>query len=276
VDTPAQAGPDAVLDTAATLARTVAGDVEVRRIAGLGLCAPGPLDARAGLALGIPTLPGFDGLDLRAALKDRLPWPLRIDHDGVAAAFGEWHHGAGRGVADMVYITVSTGIGGGVISDGRVLRGRRGLAGHIGHMKITDSPARCFCGDTGCWEAVASGSALARRAEVRTGRPMRAEEVFSAAGRGAGWAVTLVDDLGDRLGTGIVTLLHLFSPARVVLGGGVMNAYDRLSPAIRAAIDRRAMPAFRDAQLCRTALGDDAGLHGMAGAVLSDNASAEV
>jgi len=268
VATPSAEGPEAVFDRIETLARAAAHGVPAARIAGLGLCAPGPLDPEAGVALATPTLPGFVDLDLAAALRARLPWPVTLENDGVAAALGEWRHGAGQGVDNMVFVTVSTGIGGGVVADGRVLRGRRGMAGHLGHMKMTDSAERCFCGDTGCWEAVASGSALERRAAARLGRPARAAEVFAAAAAGEPPARALVADLAGHLATGIVGLIHLFSPERVVLGGGVMAAFDQLAPAIRAGVEARAMAPFRGVSIRPAALRGDAGLRGMACRVL--------
>ena len=109
--------------------------------------------------------------------------PVRLENDGIAAALGEWRFGAGRGHANLVYVTLSTGIGGGVVADGRVLRGRMGLAGHVGHMTIVRDGAPCPCGNRGCWEAYASGTAFAARASQRLGRPVTAAAVFDGRGR---------------------------------------------------------------------------------------------
>ncbi len=131
----------------------------------LGLCAPGPLDAKRGIALSTPTIRGFTDFPLRQALVDALNMPVTIENDGPCAALGEWMCGAGRGVENFVYVTISTGIGGGVVSDGRLMRGRLGLAGHVGHMPVkSEGGAICFCGKPGCWEAEASGSTLQKKA----------------------------------------------------------------------------------------------------------------
>ena len=137
------------------------------RICGVGVCSPGPLDTISGTALGVPTLAGFADLPLRRMLEERFGLPVRLENDGIAAAIGEWRFGAGRGFDNVLYVTVSTGIGAGVISEGRVLRGRRGLAGHAGHMTIVRDGDRCSCGNRGCWEAYGAGPAFTHRARRR-------------------------------------------------------------------------------------------------------------
>ena len=188
--TEADGGPDVVIGRMLRLAQKVS-DGEV---CGLGVSSPGPLDNIAGLALGIPTLKGFDGFAFRASLEDAFRLPVTLENDGIAAAIGEWRHGAGRGCADVVYVTVSTGIGGGVIANNRVLRGKRGMAGHIGHLSFMAGGRRCFCGNRGCFEAYASGSALAARAAeaIAAGRasasahsrPITTQDVFATTAKG--------------------------------------------------------------------------------------------
>src|SRR4029079_12417755 len=129
---------------------------------GIGVSAPGPLDSEAGRIIAIPTLPGWDDFPLAAALPECFALPVFGENDAIAAANGEWRFGAARGLSHFVYVTVSTGIGGGVVVDGRLLHGRRGLAGHVGHMIIEPNGSRCSCGARGCFEALASGSALTR------------------------------------------------------------------------------------------------------------------
>jgi glucokinase len=268
------AGSAAAVRTMAEMVRSVAtGAAPVA----IGLCAPGPLDAERGVLLTPPTLPGWDGAALTGPLAELTGLPVTLDNDGHAAAYGEWRHGAGRGMDDFVYITVSTGIGGGVVSGGRLLRGRLGLAGHVGHMTVSDTSEPCACGNRGCWEALASGTALGRAARAalreRSGSliaacagtaPVTARHVGQAAAQGDALAQQLLHAEARWLGIGIVNLLHLFSPRRVVVGGGVSALFDLLEPGIREVIQKRALPHFRAVDLARAELGDAAGMVGAA------------
>ena len=205
-----------------------------------------------------------------------------MENDANAAALGEWRFGAGQGARTMVFVTVSTGIGGGIVADGTLFHGRRGLAGEIGHMAVTDHSDRCFCGAVGCFEAVASGTALGRRATARTtpgdgsllrrlsgDRDVTARHVVEAARRGDGLATELIEAEGRWLGTGFTSLLHLFSPDLIVMGGGLANAFDLLAPQIGSTIRERAMAAYRDVPVVAASLGDRAGLIGAASLVLA-------
>jgi len=139
----AQAGPEAVVAQIAMLARHVGAG---RDVSGLCFCAPGPLDAETGVALATPTIRGFVDYPLRAAIAAQVDWPVRIDKDAMAATQGEWRFGAGRGLRDFLCLTISTGIGGGAVCDGRLLRGQRGLACHFGHIGISADGPVCACG----------------------------------------------------------------------------------------------------------------------------------
>lgn len=148
---------------------------------GIGVAAPGPLDTEAGIALGIPTLSGWENAPVRDMVEAALGLPVHLENDGIAAANGEWRFGAGRGLANLVYVTVSTGIGGGVVLDGRLWHGHRGLAGH---MTIVPDGQLCACGNRGCWEAYASGTALAEAAKqglAPDGEILDSRAVFAAA-----------------------------------------------------------------------------------------------
>ena len=212
----------------------------------MGIAAPGPIDIPAQILLGPPTLPGWHDVPLAAMLGERLGLPVRLENDGNAAALGEWRFGAARGVRSLVFVTVSTGIGGGVVVDGHLLHGRRGMAAEIGHMTITGEGEPCFCGAVGCLEAVASGTALGRRAARATapgdGSALRrlsgdadpsGRDVIEAARAGDPLALALVEEEGRWLGIGFTNLLHLYAPEVVVVGGGIAQ---RLRPA--AAGDR--------------------------------------
>ena len=276
--TDAAGGPEAVLRQMQRLIAQVA--PAGRDVQGIGVCSPGPLDSETGTILNIPTLPGWDGLPLRDILAERTGLPVVLENDGIAAASGEWRHGAGRGLRHLVYVTVSTGIGGGVVVDGRLLHGRRGMAGHVGHLPLAAEGPACACGAPGCFEALASGSALggAARKAVR-GQPesllsgrnpdaITAQDVVEAARAGDGLALRLLDVEARWLGLGFVALLHLYSPEAIVMGGGVAEGFDLLEAEVHATIRTRAMAAFRDVPVVKAGLGGNSGLIGAAALAL--------
>jgi glucokinase len=264
--TNASAGPETVIAQVVDLVTTVASPADRSALAGAGVACPGPLDTATGRALGIPTLSGFADFPLAARLEAALGLPVALENDGIAAAIGEWQFGAGRGLDNIVYITVSTGIGGGIIADGKPLRGRMGMAGHVGHMTIMRDGEACPCGSHGCWEAYASGTAFTRR--IRSVAPdALPATIFAAAREGYTAAQALVAEEADWLGIGITNLLHLYSPQCVVIGGGISNGFALLEPGIRARIQRNAMAAFRDIPIVVAGLGENAGLVGAASLV---------
>lgn len=264
-----------VVEQMATLAQEVLAQATPGDVRAIGLSSPGPLDAAEGHIISITTIKGFVDVPIVRLLEARLPYNVHLENDAVAAAVGEWKHGAGQGVGSLVYITVSTGLGGGIISDGHVVRGRKGLAGHIGHMKIEANGVRCLCGNPGCWEAYASGTSWAQRARVaaagrndtalgRHGAEIDPAAIFAAAQAGDRLAQKLVAEEADYLGIGIVSLLHLLSPEVIVMGGGVSNGFEQLIGGIRARVEADAMPAFRAVPVKRAALAGDSGLVGAA------------
>jgi glucokinase len=234
--------------------------------AAIGAALPGPLDLDEGRMLGTDTLPGWRGFAIRDALADVFALPSALENDANAAALGEWRVGAGRGLRHLVYLTISTGIGAGVIADGRILHGRAGVAAEIGHMSVAPtSEDACFCGNRGCLEALASGSALAWRARrAGLGDHADARFVCDLAETGDRAARRLLDETADWLAIGITNVLHLFAPQAVVIGGGFGSRLSLLRQRLEAGIAARAMPAYRDTPVRAAALGDDAGLHGAA------------
>jgi len=284
----AKDGPDAVIDQIDALAGKISANVPHAVPIGIGMGAPGPLDPVAGIVIAPPTLSGWQDVPLAGILEDRFNLPVRLENDANAAALGEWRFGAGRGATSLVFVTVSTGIGGGVIADGRILHGRRGLAGEIGHMAITSESERCFCGAVGCFEAVASGTALGRRATTLTkpgdGSALRAlsddgevtgRHVVEAARGGDELALMLINREARWLGIGFTNLLHLYSPDMIVMGGGISHGYDLLRKPIEATIHERAMPAYRDVPVVPAQLGRHAGLIGAASLILCDQSLSE-
>ncbi|NRP89369.1 Glucokinase [Ensifer adhaerens] len=283
--TAAADGPAAVTRQMEQLAAEVLAQTPDLSPIGIGVGAPGPLDPEAGIVIGPPTLIGWHEVPLATILSDRFELPVRLENDANAAALGEWHYGAGRGADSMVFVTVSTGIGGGVIANGRTLHGRRGLAAEIGHMTITNEGERCFCGAIGCFEAVASGTALGRHATARTrkfdGSLMRAiasdgdvsgRHVVEAARKGDVLAMELLDAEARWLGIGFTNLLHLYSPDILVMGGGISHGFDLLQEVVVATVRERAMPAYRGVPIVAAQLGRHAGLIGAASLILGQEA----
>lgn len=286
--TRAQNGPEAIIAQIVALLEEIVRQNPGQVPVGIGIAAPGPLDPKAGMVIAPPTLRGWHNVPLAKIIGQRFSAPVWLENDANAAALGEWRFGAGRGVDSMVFVTVSTGIGGGVIADGRILHGRRGLAAEIGHMAITNEGERCFCGAIGCFEAVASGTALGRRASARTkpfdGSTMRAlsanadvsgRNVVDAARQGDALAKQLLDDEARWLGIGFTNLLHLYSPDMIVMGGGISHGFDLLQAGIASTMFERAMPAYRNVPVVTAQLGHHAGLVGAASLVFQNHIHSE-
>ncbi|MBW9064410.1 ROK family protein [Rhizobium herbae] len=285
--TEAHVGPEGVLSQISGLVDSLLATSKLSLVVGIGVSTPGPIDTVSGVARDIPTLSGFADFPLKAELQRQFAFPVCLENDGIAAAIGEWQFGAGRGLANLVYVTVSTGIGGGVIADGRVLRGRKGMAAHVGHMSVMPNGEICPCGNKGCFEAYGSGTAFTKRARARAadshetrlgkdGTALHSRDVF-AAGRGGDFlANLLIDEEAEILGRGFVSLIHIFSPDVVIMGGGLSHEFDRLRPGIQEYVARWAMPAFKDVSVVRAALGQNSGLVGAAAlAFLADRPSKE-
>ncbi len=273
-------GPAAVIAQIERLITEVRGDIEDDDILGLGVGTPGPVDGRTGVIYEAPNLPGFINVPLKALLIERTGLTVEVGNDANAAAVGEWLFGSGRGTDDFIYVTVSTGIGGGVIVDRALLLGHKGIAAEVGHMVIQAGGPRCGCGNRGCWEAVASGTALAQRAieAIAAGEPttlrdlspaLTAGHVAAAAQAGDPLALRLMEREGEMIGLGVVNLLHLYSPECIALGGGVMKSADLLFPSMQRAIEQGAMQPYLEASVGLASLGDRVGVLGAAALILA-------
>lgn len=284
--TEAEGGPDHVIRRLSAGVLEVCAPDGLARVAAVGLGAPGPLDPWLGVILSTPNLPGWDQVPLRDLMQSELGLPVVLGNDANLAGLGELYFGAAKGLKDVVYLTVSTGIGGGVITDGRLLLGAHGLAGELGHMTILPDGPLCGCGNHGCLEALASGTAIGRaaRARLRSGEPSRllrlvegdidrvdAELVARAAAEGDALADEVFQSAATYLGIGVANILHAFDPEMVVIGGGVSQAGEMLFGTVRRVVQERAMPAYRaTANIVPAALGDDAGLMGAAALALAE------
>lgn len=280
-ETRAREGAEAVFARIVAAIREFVGDA---RIGGIGLGAPGPLDVQRGVILQAPNIPGIDGFSIKARLEAEFGVPAFIGNDANLAALGEQRWGAGRGCAHMIYVTISTGIGGGIIVDNRLLLGARGFAGEVGHQTIDAFGPLCNCGNVGCLEALASGPAIARLAldDIRKGRAsnlldlvnrdhtkITAAVVAQAARGGDKLSKRTFERAGFYIGLGLVSLLHNFDTQRFVLGGGIaINTWDLFAPEMFKTFDKYAMKSMRDGvEIVPAQLGDDAGLVGAAALV---------
>ncbi len=213
------------------------GGSEVRRV-GVGF--GGPVDFERGVVLLSHHVEGWEGIGLRDELERRFQTPVVVDNDANAGTLGEWKFGAGRGTNDLIYINIGTGIGGGIIAGGRLVRGAHNLAGEIGHAIVSRGGALCTCGKRGCLESCASGDAIARRGSEALGRIVSGKEIFELAAAGDSLALRILHEVIDDLAQGIGTAVSLLNPAAVIIGGGLSEAPQ---PLLLEPL-RRAIPRF--------------------------------
>jgi glucokinase len=244
----------------------------------IGVGAPGPIDPYEGVVIEAPNLPGWKDVPLQAKLQSHFDCPVRLGNDANVAGLGEWRHGAGKQANPMLYMTISTGIGGGVIQGGEIMLGQRGLAAEFGHITVEPGGPVCGCGQHGHLEAVAAGPAIARMANARLdkgaksslaqlrdkGRSITAIEVGRAANEDDPLALEIIQQTGETIGLALASLLHVFNPQTVVLGGGVSLIGQPLFDSIEHSLHQHVMhPAYlQNFNLVPAALGDDAGLVG--------------
>jgi N-acylmannosamine kinase len=212
-------------------------------------------------ALNPSTLPIENDFPLAAAIASATGVEPLVVNDAQAAAWGEFRHGAGRACRTFAFVTISTGIGAGLVAEGKLLVGRAGLAGHLGHVVVERTGPSCGCGRRGCLEALASGTAIARRGSDLLGRPVSAPEVFAAAEAGHDAATTLLDDAAGHLATAFADLAATCDVDRIAIGGGVGLARGFVERMRRATED---LPAAFQRPLVVAATGADAGLLGAA------------
>lgn len=240
---------------------------EAGEIAGLGVGCPGPLDPVRGVLGNVGTLVGWEGAELAATLAARLGVSVAVENDADAAALAEYRLGSGLGSSRFFYIAVSTGIGGGLLVDGRLYRGLRGAHPEFGHQVLDANGPRCYCTANGCWESLASGTAMsAWMHEQEPEKPAAsAAEICARAEAGEALARRAVEREGYYLGLGLANLVTLFAPERIALGGGVMkSAALFLEPARRIVRELCTQVPAEYVAIDAAALGNDAGLLGAA------------
>jgi glucokinase len=271
-DTPSRDGPAAVLDAVADCARQAAAGVLIR---GLAIGIPGPIDPRAGVVHDAPNMSGWNEVPAAALLTERLGCPVVLCHDAAAAGYAELKAGAGRGARHLLFITVSTGIGGALFIDGDLYDGATGSAGEVGHTPISDDGPPCGQGHPGCLEGTSSGTAIASRARAELaagtvsslGRldaaSIDARAIVVAANAGDELSLRVFHDAGHALGRALGGFINVLSPDAIVIGGGLIHAGDLLLEPARHAVTQIAfeIPARR-CKIVTAALGTDAGLIG--------------
>ena len=278
----ADKGPEAVIERIHSAIERILKSMGLSpsQLGGISVASAGAINVREGLVTSSPNLPGWRDVPLREIVEKRHGVPAILVNDANAAAVGEHHCGAGRGMSNLVYITVSTGIGGGIIIDGRLYSGECGAAGEIGHMTIDVNGPECVCGNVGCLEVLASGTAVAREAirrlcggesssllEMVRGKieNITAKEVSIAARNGDSLAAQVIHQAATYLGVGMVNLVNIFNPGMIIVGGGLSKMGDLLLNPARQVVRERVFPLSAGAVSIVTAqLGDDAGLIGAA------------
>lgn len=274
----AAGGAPALLDRLTSLLResidTLGGSYDVL---GIGVASPGQIDyVRGRVVFATENLPGWTGTEIAPHVRSTFGLPTWLDNDGNLGALGEARYGAGRGHDVVVGLAIGTGIGGGIVLDGRLVRGASGSAGGFGHLSLNPyGGAPCYCGNRGCVEGLASGKAIADRARrrLREGAESSltlddvtgAERVVQAAREGDAMAMSVLDETAEHLALALVQIVNLFNPSCVVLSGGVSEAGGMLLDPIRDIVKHRSLPGARDAlQIVPGTLGGYAAVMGAA------------
>ena len=283
-NTAVSSGPDAIITHVAEAIRESMTQAESAwgeklEVIGVGIGSPGPIDTKRGVVVTSPNL-RWVNVPLRDRVSELVGLPATLDNDANCAVLGEWWQGAARGAQVVVGVTVGTGVGGGLVLDGKIFHGVSDVAGEFGHMTIDSTGRQCACGNYGCLEAYASGPAIAKRAieSIEAGATstlhqyvdgdlgrVTAALVYQAATDGDALALEVVRDTARFLGAGIASLVNICNPELVVVCGGVTSAGESLFRPLREEVTRR---AFRPAaEACRIVAGELTGTAGVIGAV---------
>ncbi len=271
IETRAEEGPRKVVERIAETMKKIIGGEKVTAV---GLGVPGPIDFSRGVVTLAPNL-GWKNVAIVDLFAEHFDLPIFLENDALVAAWGEKTLGAGKDFDHFIYMTISTGIGGGLILNGKLYRGAYGAGGEIGHMIIDPSGATCGCGNQGCLEAMASGRALARmgREALEQGQwpegpspeGITGSTITNWAKAGDQPSIEILDRQARYLGLGMANLTHLLDPQAFVLGGGVMSAAEILLPRIQAALEDYLMPGYSERlQILQAKLGDIGGALGAA------------
>ena len=277
-DTDRAAGRDWMLDQLAARCRELMAQTDAP-VKACGLSFGGPVDFRKQSVTSVHSL-GWKDFELGKWMEQTLGIPCRLDNDANAGALGEYHYGAGQGAKSMVYITISTGIGSGIVYDGKLIRGKDCMAGEIGHIPVSDSGARCSCGGRGCLESFSSGGAIetrarewaerrpehvARMVELSGGGEITAKGLLAAAAEGDVAASHILRETARWLTRGLLMVIRILNPDVIVLGGGVAQSGALLFDTLRSFLDELASPTITyTTEIVATALGNYSPLYGAA------------
>jgi glucokinase len=248
---------------------------EKRRVIAASIMVPGAVDADKAVVLQAPNLPSLVNFGLKAALEKRLGWPVFLENDANAAAVGEMWLGAARGCCDVMSVTLGTGVGGGLILDGKLWRGSHGSAGEIGHTTVDPfSGLKCKCGNTGCLELFASATAIVRMTRENfslfpgsklKNDELTAERVYDAGRAGDELALAVFKRFGMYLGIGLANIINLIDPQIIVITGGAANGWDLFAAEMYRQVEERAFrTTAQQVKIARAECGDNAGLLGAA------------
>lgn len=243
---------------------------------GIGFCVPGAIDMKEGVITKSPNLPGWTGIQIKKILKQAFHVPVFLDNDANVACFGEKVFGAGKDFDTFLYVTISTGIGAGVVANNMMVHGMGGYAGEIGHMVVRPNGRQCNCGKRGCLEAHASGTAIAKAAQAQLSQlspserekrklfkavngnmtNLNAAVVARVARSGDQYACAIFDNMGYDLGIGFSTILHILNPEAIIIGGSVTKAYSLFAASMRRALEEYTWVPVRKCKIIRSKLGD--------------------
>jgi predicted NBD/HSP70 family sugar kinase len=267
------------IDDATVLVDEVLDSAGVDRgsVIGVGMGLPGPINLETGTVGSSAILPGWVGMQVAKQMSERLGLPVLVDNDANLGALSELHWGAGRGSSNLAYLKVSTGIGAGLVIDGRLFRGSSGTAGEIGHTMIDETGPICRCGSRGCLETLAAGPAIVEVLRPSLGEDLSIEQVLEQAANGDTGCRRAIGDAGRYIGSALADLCNLVNPQRIVVGGSIGTVGDVLLDPMREALRHRAIPsAGTDVEIVPSALGDRAELLGTVALVLYEGEPAAI
>ncbi|MET9656189.1 ROK family transcriptional regulator [Streptomyces sp. NPDC006510] len=245
--------------------------ISPEKVIGVGLGVPGPIDVESGTLGSTSILPGWTGINPSKELAGRLGVPVYVDNDANLGALGELVWGSGRGVKDLAYIKVASGVGAGLVIDGRIYRGPGGTAGEIGHITLDESGPVCRCGNRGCLETFTAARYVLPLLQPSHGTDLTMERVVQLAREGDPGCRRVIGDVGRHIGSGVANLCNLLNPSRVILGGSLAEAGELVLAPIRDSVSRYAIPsAARQLSVLPGALGGRAEVLGALALVLSE------
>ncbi|MDD4875589.1 MAG: ROK family protein [Dehalococcoidales bacterium] len=273
----ADEGPQSVIERIFSSINSILWQISIEpsQLNSISIAAAGAIDTEKGLVTSSPHLPGWHNIPLRDMVKEKYSVNTYLINDASAAVLGEHHFGAGQGINNLILLTIGTGIGGGIIIDGKLYSGTNGTAGEIGHMTISTNGPKCTCGNVGCLEMLVSGKAIARETikRIRQGEKsslvnvndITAEEVLKAAQDGDFLASKVIFKAATCLGIGMVNIVNIFNPEMIIIGGGAANMGNLLiNPAKQIVREKAFQLPANTVQIVPAQLGNDAGVFGAA------------